>query len=430
MELKPSRVLKAAAAIGVSAAGCAVWFIARTPVAGPAATIEAAPAAVPEPVTESLAIRAGETLEALLRRAGIEQGILAPIAAAIEGAFSARRFRAGSELAVTRSSAGAFQMLEYLIDPDHSLQVRRGAGGFRAAVVDVPGAVREAPVCGTLSSSLFESMERAGERPELALRVADIFGWQLDFYTDPQEGDRFCVAVEKKEYENGQPAAYQRILAATYENAGKVYDAFLFSDGGGKPLYYSSDGKSLQSPFLRSPMKFEARISSRFSRARRHPVLKIVRPHLGTDYAAPSGTPVQAVGSGTVAFAGNSGQSGNMVRLRHANGYETSYLHLSRILVRQGMRVEQGERIGLVGATGLATGPHLDFRMNRGGRYVDFERLKLPPATTLSAAQMEAFQGERRRLLALMQTAGPDAALVASSRPAAREREESGPRAR
>jgi murein DD-endopeptidase MepM/ murein hydrolase activator NlpD len=268
-----------------------------------------------------------------------------------------------------------------------------------------------------MQDSLFQSMERAGEQPELAIRVAEIFAWDLDFYTDPREGDEFCVLVEKKEYENGQPPAYRRVLAARYNNAGKRYDAFLFSDADGRPQYFSRDGRSLQSAFLRSPMKFEARVSSRFSPRRFHPVLKIYRPHLGTDYAAPAGTPVQAVAAGRVTFSGYSGGSGNLIRIRHAGGYESQYLHLSRRFVRSGQRVEQGQRIGLVGATGLATGPHLDFRLRRNGRYVDFERFQPPRATRITAEQSGAFIAARDEFLAVMEAEYRSTALLAGAPP-------------
>jgi murein DD-endopeptidase MepM/ murein hydrolase activator NlpD len=252
---------------------------------------------------------------------------------------------------------------------------------------------------------LFQSISAAGESPELALRMAEIFAWDLDFYTDPQEGDQFCLLVEKKEYDNGRPPSYQRILAAKYNNAGTVYEGFLFHGQEGKPRYYSSDGRSLQAAFLRSPLKFEARVSSRFSRRRFHPVLKIYRPHLGTDYAAPAGTPVQAVAAGRVVFSGRWGGAGNLVRIRHAGGYETYYLHLSRRLVRTGQRVEQGQRIGLVGATGLATGPHLDFRIRKNGRFVDFERLELPRTASIEAEYAELFAAVREHFSRLMEPA-------------------------
>ena len=154
-----------------------------------------------------------------------------------------------------------------------------------------------------MEGSLFASIEQAGEKPELlAIRMAEIFAWDIDFYTDPRQGDQFCLLVEKKVYVNGQEPTYKRILSAKYVNSGTPFYAYLFPDKDGKDQYYSGDGKSLQSAFLRSPLKFEARVSSRFSHSRFHPVLKIHRPHLGTDYAAPRGSPVQAVASGRISF--------------------------------------------------------------------------------------------------------------------------------
>ncbi len=417
---------------GIVAGGLAALIVFGSPVwrMPPRALPPTGEAALPPPapprIPERHPIRRGDTLEDLLQRAGLEAPLRMDMIAAVRTAFDVRKFRAGANVVLTRSDAGSVEGLEYQIDPDRNLQVERAGETFQAAIVEVPGTIRATPVCGTLHGSLFESIERAGERPELTLRIADIFGWQLDFYTDPREGDQFCVVVEKKEYANGQPATYQRILAATYTNAGTLYDAYLFAGEDGAPSYYSRDGRSLRSAFLRSPMKFEARVSSHFSRARRHPVLKIVRPHLGTDYAAPAGTPVQAIGAGTVIFAARSGDSGNMVTLRHTNGYETQYLHLSRILVRSGQRVEQGQQIGLVGATGLATGPHLDFRIRRNGGYVNFERLRLPPAASLTAQQMPAFRTECDRLQALIETAPRDTMLAEAAGAASGGTEERG----
>jgi len=222
--------------------------------------------------------------------------------------------------------------------------------------------------------------------------------------------------MEKKEYANGEPASYGRILAAEYNNAGRPYRAVLFHDADGRPGYYSADGKSLQKAFLRSPLKFAARISSHFSRARFHPILKIYRPHLGTDYAAPAGTPVQAIAAGRVVSAGWGGQGGNAVRLAHANGYETYYMHLSRILVRAGQHVEQGQRIGLVGMTGLATGPHLDFRLRQRGAFVNFERLKLPPAFPVPPGEMAAFTATRDKWMALLPSVEQIKIAVAQAR--------------
>jgi murein DD-endopeptidase MepM/ murein hydrolase activator NlpD len=232
--------------------------------------------------------------------------------------------------------------------------------------------------------------------------MAEIFAWDLDFYRDPREGDEFCLLVEKKEYENGAPAVYQRVLAARYNNAGTLYDAYLFEGEDGSAHYYSSDGESLQAAFLRSPLAFDARISSRYSTGRFHPVLGQYRPHLGTDYAAPTGTPILAVADGRVTFSGRSGGSGIMVTLRHANGFETQYLHMSRRLVSKGDRVRQGERIGLVGSTGLATGPHVDIRIRKNGRYMNWEKLKVPRQSRIAAAKEAAFSTIRDRFAAQM----------------------------
>ncbi len=363
---------------------------------------EAAPA--PELVAESLRIRRGDTLEVLLKRARVPLDDRLEIIDSVRRAFDVRKFRAGTYLVVKREPpAGTVELLEYTIDPDHCLRVRRDSGSFSASIEEIPGVVRTVAVCGILEGSLFESIAATGERPELALAMAEIFAWDIDFYTDPRRGDDFCLLVEKKEYFNGQPPTYKRILAARYNNAGALYEGFLYPDPDGKPRYYSRDGRSLQAAFLRSPLKFSARISSHFSRHRFHPILKIYRPHLGTDYAAPRGTPVQAIASGRVTFAGWSGGAGRMVKIRHANGFETRYLHLSRIFVRRGQRVSQGQRIGLVGATGLATGPHLDFRILKHGKYLNFERLRPPRARRLTARQMREFAPARDQYAALIQ---------------------------
>ena len=184
----------------------------------------------------------------------------------------------------------------------------------------------------------------------------------------------------------------------------------LFREPSGQAAYYAPDGKSLKKAFLRSPLKFRAPVTSHFSGRRFHPILKYYRPHLGVDYGAPTGTPVQAIGGGTVAFAGAKGGAGNMVHLRHAGGYETLYCHLSRIMVQVGQRVEQGQIVGLVGATGLATGPHLDFRFRQHGSYRNFEKLRLPPEQPVAKSDWQEFAAVRDRSLALLP---PPSAILA-----------------
>jgi murein DD-endopeptidase MepM/ murein hydrolase activator NlpD len=360
-------------------------------------------------------VPAGENFMAALEKFGLSAQEAANASAAAQHAFNLRQVRAGNTITVGRSVEGALREIDYKIDTERILKIVPGSDGFSAQVKDIPMHTDTVAVLGRVDDSLFNALEDAGESAELALRLAQIFGYDLDFYTDPRKGDTFRIVVEKKKYANGQTAGYGKIFAAEYDNGGKKYQALLFHDPDGRPAYYSADGKSLQKAFLRSPLKFGAPVTSHFSKARFHPILKTYRPHLGTDYGAPVGTPVQTIGSGRVLFAGRKGGEGNMVHVAHANGYETMYLHLSRMYVRTGERVEIGKTIGLVGSTGLATGPHLDFRILQKGQYKNFEKLGLPPADPVSKKNWPEFSEVREKWLPLLKN--PEL-LQASSVPA------------
>ena len=347
----------------------------------------------------------GENFAGALAKFGLSTEEATEATAAAQRAFNLRQLRAGNTITVGRSVVGELREIDYKIDPDRMLRIVPAVEGFSAEVKEIPSHVDIEAVNGRLEDSLFNAVEEAGESPEVALRLAQIFGYDLDFYTDPRKGDTFCVVLEKKKYANGETASYGRILAAEYDNGGRKYQALLFHDEQGRPAYYSADGKSLQKAFLRSPLKFSAPVTSHFSKARFHPILKTTRPHLGTDYGAPVGTPVQTIGSGRVEFAGRKGGDGNMVKIVHAQGYETMYLHLSRMFVHVGEHVEIGKTIGLVGMTGLATGPHLDFRIEKKGQFLNFERLGLPPSEPVSKKNWAEFAQVREKWLpALTQT--------------------------
>lgn len=368
-----------------------------------------APVVDETPIREELPILRGDTVQSILSRAALEPDVEAPLAQAVIDAVDVRKLRAGDSFLLTRTALREPRKLEYQVDNDHVLRIeipesRERIEPLSATVDTIASTVATVPICATLESSLFESIDSAGESPELAIRMAEIFAWDLDFYTDPQNGDTFCLLVEKRSYENNQAPSYGKIHAATYNNSGTVHDAFLFADQDGRPVYYSSDGKSTQAAFLRSPLKFAARISSGFSRNRLHPVLKTRRPHLGIDYAAPTGTPVQAIAAGTVTFSSRSGGAGNLIKLKHANGFESYYMHLSRRQVKVGQKIQQGQQIGLVGATGLATGPHLDFRIRKNGQYLNFERIDLPRQSSVPPSMMAAFKSKRNEMLAMIQT--------------------------
>ncbi len=298
----------------------------------------------------------GLAFATFLQKLGINQATVAQLVASSQPVFDFRHLRAGHELDVGRSVLGNLRKIKYDIDSDSILSISRERDGFRSEIETVPWDTKTVGAGGAIDGSLFQAITDAGEKPELAMRLAGIFAFDLDFYTDPRPGDTFRVVVEKKILANGETISYGPILAAEYNNGPHAYRAVLFHDPSGHAAYYTPEGKAMKKAFLHSPLKFDAPITSHFSYHRFHPILKEYHPHLGIDFGAPTGTPVQTIGDGKVIFAGRKGGDGNLVKVQHSNGYITYYMHLSRVLVRNGQRVEQGQRIGAVGMTGLATG--------------------------------------------------------------------------
>jgi murein DD-endopeptidase MepM/ murein hydrolase activator NlpD len=243
-------------------------------------------------------------------------------------------------------------------------------------------------VKGVLSTCLSEDLNALGVGDAVVSRLAYIFAWDINFFVDPRKGDRFEVVFEKL-YREGRFVTYGEILAAIYENNGFVHSAYAFKDTDGAIVYYNEKGSSLQKEFLKAPLKYR-RISSGYSLHRKHPILGIVRPHLGIDYSAPSGTPVYAAANGVITFSGVNGGYGKYVTIRHGNAFETNYGHLHQIGkgISPGVKVAQGQLIGTVGATGLATGPHLDYRMKKAGKYINPVTLRLPSRANLPQKEM------------------------------------------
>ncbi len=324
-------------------------------------------------------------------------------------AYNLARLSVGQPYGLATTPEGDLRAFTYRIDDLRTLRVSREGEDLRAEVLFRDYETHLTTAAGTVHSSLFAAITDSGEEDQLALDLAEIFAWDVDFNTEIQRGDSYRVAVEKL-HVDGRFARYARILAAEFTRGERVLRAIRF-DGARSSGYYDPEGKPLRKAFLRSPLKF-SRITSRFSRARFHPILNITRPHYGVDYAAPVGTPVLAAGSGVVVSAGWLGQYGKAVRLRHPNGFESLYGHLSRIDVRRGQRVEQATRIGTVGMTGLATGPHLDYRMTRDGRFVDPLRVVSPPAPPLAEDERDAFEALQAERLALIE--GSDSERLAS----------------
>jgi murein DD-endopeptidase MepM/ murein hydrolase activator NlpD len=240
---------------------------------------------------------------------------------------------------------------------------------------------------------------------QLALSLAEIFGGEVDFNSDLQPGDRIQVLFERV-FRDGQASGYGSVKAAVLRASGKEITAIPYPDNDGKIAWYDADGRSLKRQFLKSPLPFEPRVTSRFSYRRVNPVHGGIRPHLGVDYGAPVGTAVMAVASGVVESAGWAGEAGRMIKLRHAGGYETEYLHLSAFApgIHVGGRVEQGQLIGRVGMTGSATGPHLDYRILKNGTHVNplVELTRMPPGVPIAADARPAFLEARDAALSLL----------------------------
>ncbi len=360
--------------------------------AGPdeaAVPVAAAPAPPPEPELdeERIPIPARSNLSEILGRRGFDGSEVHRLREAVKPVYDLARIQAGRELRLATLPDGPWQRLEYDIDEMSTLVVRNEEEGIRAEIRYVPVEFRPALVTGTIEDSLIGALNRAGEWDSLAIDIVErCFGWDIDFNTDLRKGDSFRVYVEKR-YLDGRFAGYRDILAAEFVNDGQVYRAyrFVYPDTLAAD-YFDEAGGSRRKDFLRSPIKFVTpRITSRFSAARLHPIYKIYRPHYGVDYAAPIGTPVQATADGVVTSAGRNGASGNMVRMKHKNSYETAYLHLSRFGrgVRRGATLKGGDIVGYVGSSGDSTGPHLDYRIYYHGSPVNPLSHKFKPAEPL-----------------------------------------------
>ncbi|HEY2907403.1 MAG TPA: M23 family metallopeptidase [Vicinamibacterales bacterium] len=362
------------------------------------------------------------TLAALLRAHGILESDVASTIAQAASRFDLRKVRAAQPYRITTAADGSLRSLDYEIDGDRALHVHREPDGDLAAdVAEIPKSRRRVVVRGTIdraSPSLFAAMDAAGESIDLSVALAEIFGGEIDFSTELQPGDRFEVVVEKRYREPEKAfAGYGPIIAAQIENAGRRVRAVHFAPDGSAAGYYDERGVSMRRFFLKSPLKFEPVVTSAFSSSRFHPILREYRAHLGVDYKAPAGAPVIAVADGLVLQAEMNGGAGRFVHLRHANGYETEYLHLSSIAVRPGAHVHQGDLIGRVGSTGLATGPHLDYRVKRAGAFIDplAAHRAMPPAEPVPAEQMAAFREIEDQTFAAFSSEASGGAVRASA---------------
>lgn len=342
-----------------------------------------------EDIVIDAVVESGDTVGKILQPY-LSPAEIQAMADACADVFSLRQLRAGNPYAVTLRDE-SFLAFAYEINNDEKLLVARDDGAFTARLERIDYDIEVKRIQGTITSNLFKAVVDAGENTALAIDMANILAWEINFIRDLRPDDTFTLIVEKR-YRDGEFKDYGRIFSVSFVNQGTAYEAFLFRDAAGFPHYYTSNGESVKRAFLKAPLSF-TRISSAFSPKRLHPILKVWRAHPGIDYAAPKGTPVKAVGSGVVTFKGWGDGAGNYIALRHNNNFETMYLHLSGFAkgLAKGKKVQQGEVIGFVGSTGQSTGPHLDFRMKKDGVYVNPQKMVSPRTESVSKKDMPEF---------------------------------------
>lgn len=362
--------------------------------------------AVPEASTWSrIVVGRGESLSTIFESQGLppEDWILLT---RIEGDCARlKRIKAGDELNL-RLVAGHLEEMNYALDETRMLNVRRGARGFEATTLTTALEHRQAEGAGVIRNSLFADGRKAGLPDRMILEFADIFGYDIDFAQDLQEGDRFTVVYDQL-YKDGKKLREGDILAAEFVNQGRSYRAVRFVDSDGRTAYYTPEGQSLRKAFIRTPVDF-ARISSGFNLHRLHPILNIIRAHKGVDYAAAIGTPVHATGDGRVEFLGQKGGYGNVLIIRHGAQYETVYGHLSRFQsgLRVGGKVRQGQIVAYVGMTGLATAPHLHYEFRVNGIHQNPVTVALPRAIPLNPQVLAGFRTQAAPWVAEIEALG------------------------
>ncbi len=338
-----------------------------------------------------LKIRRGDSLDRLFARNDLSRADLAALITTDLGRKHLRLVRPGDEITV-RHEAGRILSLERELSITESLRIdRQDDDAFVAQLVARPLERRPVVASGTIESSLFLAAADAGISDRTTMNLAGIFAWDVDFVLDIREGDQFRLVYEEL-WRDGERLGEGDILAAKFVNQGRAHQAVRFADPEGRVDYYTPEGRSVRKAFVRAPLSF-SRVSSNFNPRRRHPKLNKIRAHRGVDYAAPRGTPVKAAGDGKVSFRGRKGGYGNTVILQHGGNITTLYAHLSRFgKFRHGQRVRQGQIIGYVGATGLATGPHLHYEYRTNGVHRNPRTVKLPDAEPIDPAYLGEFR--------------------------------------
>lgn len=352
-----------------------------------------------EPQWKEFTIQNGDNLSILFKRAGLNDRAIYELFSDAKDAKDLRSIRPGQKMSFLVKS-GQLQGLNYVIDELNSLQFERGNKGFTGKEIKLKPEVKHAFRQATIDSSLYMAGKRAGMPSNLTMELANIFGWDIDFALDIKKGDSFKVMYEEQ-YLDNKRIGTGKILAAEFTNAGKIFKAVRYTSKDGSSNYYTPDGRGMHKAFLRTPIEF-ARITSHFNLSRKHPILHIIRAHKGTDYAAVRGTPIRSTGNGKVSFVGSKNGFGNTVIIQHGQGIETLYAHMNGFAkgIRSGSRISQGDVIGYVGSTGLASAPHLHYEFHVNGQVRNPVTVPLPKSIGIEKTELARFNETTRPLIA------------------------------
>ncbi|MGK8479686.1 peptidoglycan DD-metalloendopeptidase family protein [Stutzerimonas stutzeri] len=360
------------------------------------------PVAETDPLVKSVVVANGDTLSTVFAKVGLSPAVMHAVLASSSDAKQLSRLKIGQTLEFQLTEQGELASLRSKLNSLETLALEQTPKGYVFKKEQVKPEVSTVYARGEIDSSLFLAAKRAGLSHNLTMDLANVFGYDIDFALDIRKGDSFEVIYEEKTVE-GQRVGTGNILAARFTNRGKTYSAVRYTSKDGTTSYYNADGTSMRKAFIRTPVDF-ARISSRFSNGRKHPILNKIRAHKGVDYAAPHGTPIKSAGDGKVLLAGRKGGYGNTVIIQHGQRYRTLYAHMQGFAkgVRNGSTVKQGQIIGYIGTTGLSTGPHLHYEFQVDGVHVDPLGLKLPMADPIAKSEMPRFMQQSQPLMARM----------------------------
>lgn len=357
------------------------------------------------PNTDTVVIEKGDVLSKTFEQTKIENKEAFVIMQELKKYMNINRCKPDEFYEITYSSdTSTWTNFKYFPEGKYYYELNKSTDNvITSQKMELPTSKKTYEIAGTIESSLWQSMSDLNVSADVILAYADVFAWQIDFLTDTRQGDKFKLIFSVETLEKKQSVIATEILAGQYITATTVNTAIQFINSKGDEGYFDETGKSVKRAFLKAPLQFK-RISSYFTKKRYHPILKYYRPHEGIDYAAPIGTPVSTIGDGVVTKSQYSGGYGNLVIIKHPNGYESYYGHLSKYGkgIKKGVRVKQGQIIGYVGATGLATGPHLDFRIKKNGKFFNYLTMKMPPSYTLTGKDKENFESVKNSLLEKM----------------------------